>query len=103
LVVSVFFNKIRGWFDAAALSSEFTIVSARGVKEALLLVVVFALSAYALIRSFTTKSYSKKCPLVYEVEYTWKFAFEVAVVPVSIVKVPITTVLSVSAGTISID
>ena len=30
--MSVFFNKIRGWFDAAALSSEFTIVSARGVK-----------------------------------------------------------------------
>ena len=96
MVVSVFFNKIRGWFDVAALSSEFTIVKARGVKEALLLVVVFALSAYALIRSFTTKSYSKKCPLVYEVEYTWKFAFDVAVVPLYVDKFPNIVVIFVS-------
>lgn len=100
MVVSVFFNKIRGWFDAAALSSEFTIVSARGVKEASLLVVVFALSAYALIRSFTTKSYSKKCPLVYEVEYTWKSAFDVAVVPLYVDKFPNIVVIFVSEGMI---
>ena len=89
----------EGRLVVTLLSSGFVIVRERGVNTAVFEPAT-ALSSVIVKEVFASIFYSKKCPSVYVVEYTWKSALEVAVVPLSMVRAPRIVVTSPSVGTI---